>query len=90
MLDAGCGIGEFSLHLASRCNQLDVVDAHEPYVLNTKRRLCEFHNVSYHVGELLYWLPLQTYKHWDVAVCVDVIEHLEDPERLCRMLRRRP
>lgn len=81
-LDAGCGIGEYSGLYAEWLDRLDVVDAHEPYIVATKRRLQARTNVSYHVGELPGWLTTFAPFTWDAAFCVDVLEHLEKPDAL--------
>ncbi len=81
-LDAGCGSGDVSLHLARRGWAGSAVDFSDEAVREAAERLREHRSVSVVHGDLLE-LELSSAK---TVLLMDVIEHVRDDETLLRRL----
>ncbi len=81
-LDAGCGSGDVSLHLANRGWAGNAVDFSDEAVLEAVQRLRDHRIVSVVRGNLLA-LELSPAK---TVLLMDVIEHVRDDETLLRRL----
>jgi SAM-dependent methyltransferase len=92
ILDAGCGIGFYSLALAERFPEAEITAADDDATLiaNLKRVTgCgRYRNISPLHADLNIYQPVQQY---DLICCVDVLEHIENDvaalERFASWLR---
>lgn len=89
-LDAGCGIGCFTTVIAERVEFVDAVDAHAPYLKIAQAHTPAPNKVYFRHGELPQWLTPFPNNSWDVACCIDMLEHLEigGAQRLLAELKR--
>ncbi len=78
-LDVGAGAGHFTHYLSERCRFVYALDAHPPALLpvNTEGRATDL-NAPWPVKDACA----------DVAVALEVIEHLENPRHFFREIRR--
>ena len=79
ILDAGCGLGVFSFHLARCFPQANVlgVDLLEGMVRSAEyiREKAGIPNVRFQTGDIA---GTSWESQFDLAVCVDILEHIED------------
>ena len=82
-LDAGCGIGLYSFYLAKRnpSAMVDACDYNTGYIEVAKRIQNELKlsNVNTFQADLLQLSEIDKY---DLIICMDVLEHIEDDQRL--------
>jgi SAM-dependent methyltransferase len=80
VLEAGCGIGNITSHLLDR-RRLRAVDIDDFYVANLARTYGHLRNVSFERADLedpdTYGDP----GDFDTVLCVNVLEHLDHPDR---------
>ena len=86
IIDVGCGIGEFIVRLQDRFHTLVGVDISQPEIEFAKKRIGNSSNVSLYCGELnSHHFPNE---HFDVCLCLDVLEHVPDLPRLLQETHR--
>jgi len=89
VLDAGCGMGFLSLCLARRLPQIHVlgIDASEEKTsnCNTIARALGMSNVQFRAGQLE---DILDQARFDLICCVDVLEHIEEDEKVLSNFRR--
>lgn len=85
VLDAGCGVGYGTAVLAASARRVVGVDR-DPAAIAYARRRYGAPNVEFRVGDLLE-LDLED-DSFDVVCSFETIEHVREPERLLRELRR--
>jgi len=87
VLDAGCGEGFYSMRLAREYPHLSItaIDVEEEKIRRAKRAISALglENIRPVVGSLL---GLTEYDRYDLALCVDVLEHIEQDEEAARRL----
>ncbi len=85
LLDIGCGSGFLAKLLKSRIPKLvvDGIDISEVALKRAKEQLNEYWQVNIDQEDL----PLQS-KSYDTAVCIEVLEHLYDPEHALKEMYR--
>ncbi len=80
LIDVGCGIGEFIIRLQDRFHTLVGVDISGREIECAKKRIRNSPNIFLHCGELQsFHFPDE---HFDVCLCLDVLEHLQNLSRL--------
>ncbi len=89
ILDAGCGLGVFSLEMAKRMPQARVqgIDLNEKQigVNNQIARSANLANCSFRTADAA---ALEDCEAYDLVLSVDVIEHVEDDLEACRRMAR--
>lgn len=84
MVDVGCGDGTFLQYLNHCIPQEYIgIDNDEIAVDNARKRYPQFTFLQ----ESIYSLPLET-KSQDIVLCLEVLEHLEDPGMALKELSR--
>jgi glycosyltransferase involved in cell wall biosynthesis len=82
VLEAGCGIGNVSRLLLAK-ERLVLVDSDHYYVSRIEQRYGHLENISVLAGDLedeaLY--RKLGHEHFDTVLCINVLEHLDDPEK---------
>jgi len=81
ILDVGAGNGEMAMELLSLGNRVSVCD------LKAAPSWCEGQDIEYHQGDLNIGIPFED-NLFDTVLCLEVIEHVENPFALCRELFR--
>ncbi len=84
--DLGCGTGNASELLAPCVSRVIAVDQSEPMLNAAARRLGAFKNVEFVRGDLEQ-LPIKD-ATVDAAVCVLVLHHIPEPQRVCAEMAR--
>jgi len=83
VLDAGCGIGLFSVYLAKKYPKakVDACDLDNDYIAVGKKMVNDLGltNVNMFQADLL---QLDESSKYDLIICMDVIEHIKDDRRL--------
>jgi SAM-dependent methyltransferase len=82
VLDAGCGPGRWTRIAARHAAHVTGVDA-SPVVIEQARRDTAESNVEYVVGDVR---DVIARRHFDVALLVHVLEHIDDPDAFLRMM----
>lgn len=86
LIDVGCGIGEFIVRLQDRFHTLAGVDISRPEIEFVKKRIGNSPKVFLHCGELeSFHFPDE---HFDVCLCLDVLEHVQSPPLLLQEINR--
>lgn len=85
ILDVGCGAGLFSNKLAKLNFSVTGIDLSEES-LNIARKFDETKSVKYLAGDALN-LPFAD-ESFDVATCLDFLEHVENPEKVIAEISR--
>lgn len=75
ILDLGCGRGDFSIPLGELGYTVYGIDMFEPRIREAQAACC-LSNVTFEAKDAM---DITTGKHFDVVLCVEVIEHLTDP-----------
>jgi SAM-dependent methyltransferase len=87
LLDAGCGMGFYSLHLACRFPQAEIqaLDCDEQHLASLSRMAAKLGLKNLHPwqGDLLSFEPGPQF---DCALCVDVLEHIDRDQDAIRRL----
>ena len=83
VLDAGCGVGYGAAMLAEQADRVTAIDIAEA-VIDVARG--QVPGVDFHVGDL-HSLPFED-RSFDLVVCFEAIEHVDDPERVLDELTR--
>jgi len=85
LLDIGCGSGFLAKLLKSRIPKLvvDGIDISEVALKRAKEQLNDYWQVNIDQADL----PLQS-KSYDTTVCIEVLEHLYDPEHALKEIYR--
>ncbi len=82
VLDAGCGPGHHTRLVASVAQHVTAVDLNTSDV--ARRRLSDLRNVSVVEADIATFRPQHRY---DIAYCIGVIHHTDDPDRTFRNLK---
>lgn len=79
VLDMGCGIGGLSIPTSFRVKEIKGIDLDESYISVCKERAEEkgVKNATFEVKSLF---DLEETEAYDVVLCSDVLEHVEDQE----------
>jgi len=86
LIDVGCGIGEFTVRLKDRFHTLVGVDISQPEIEFAKKRIGNPSHVFLHCGKLeSFHFPDE---HFDVCLCLDVLEHVSDLPGLLKETHR--
>lgn len=85
LLNAGCGTGEFNYYLRDRFQQSYGVDINEADI-TTARELCPDDRIRYDTGDVAR-LSFED-DFFDTVICVEVLEHVEQPAQVLAELRR--
>jgi len=86
LIDVGCGTGEFIVQFKDRFNSLVGIDTSSHAIEFTARRLGNNKQVRLECGALgSFHFPAE---HFDVCVCLDVLEHVETPLLLLQEIHR--
>ena len=86
ILDYGCGTGDhITFPLAQAENEVLGIDVHAPSILEARRKYA-LPNLSFRVGDLQDLSEQDL--GFDVIVCSEVLEHLENPREFMEGLRR--
>lgn len=83
VLEIGCGIGNFTAHLASRATEVTAIDINADYVHATADRLQTCNNVMVCHGDAT---KMDWSRRYNAIVMLDVLEHVEDDIGLLRHL----
>lgn len=87
VLDAGCGGGDYSFFIAREFKSARVVgyDVNDAQIRrnNVKTKKENLMNVEFFARDLI---SIADFERFDLIVCVDVLEHIEDDERCIRSL----
>ena len=86
LIDIGCGTGEFVCKLKDRFEELVGIDP-DPFAIEFSRnRLGEEKKIAFYQQELgSLGFPTE---HFDVCLCLDVLEHIQDLNPLLDEIRR--
>lgn len=84
VLEAGCGIGNFTELLAARCDYVAAADIDSVALGLARRRLLGRRNVEFFELDLGGAMEVAIGGPFDTIVCLDVIEHLADDEGALR------
>lgn len=93
ILDAGCGVGIYAVHLARRFPRASVlgIDLSPVQIEAATDLAIQFHvsdRVSFRVGDLTSPnLDTEFEKGWDVILLAEILEHLLDPAPTLKRLR---
>ena len=86
LIDIGCGTGVFIVQLRDRFNRLVGIDTSSHAIEFTARRVGKDRNILLECGELdSFHFPAE---HFDVCLCLDVLEHVKDLPSLLREIHR--
>jgi len=86
LIDIGCGTGEFIVQLRERFNTLVGIDTSSHAIEYTGRRVGKDRNILLECGELdSFHFPAE---HFDVCLCLDALEHVEDLSLLLQEIHR--
>ena len=87
VLDAGCGTGRVAISLAKKGFQVDAIDIN-PKVVNIAKSIAAKQNVScqFVVGDLTQ-ADLLTKDKYDLAICSEVLEHIENYQLVIENIR---
>ena len=86
LIDVGCGIGEFTVRLKDRFHTLVGVDISQHEIEFAKKRIGSSQSIFFNCGELdSFHFPDE---HFDVCLCLDVLEHVSDLPRLLQETHR--
>src|SRR5260221_1288188 len=86
LFDAGCGMGLSSIYFSNKFKSVTGVDLDPDKIKQAKILARDNHltNINFKVGNLLK--NKFTDKKFDVVICFEVIEHVQDPEQLLKSL----
>lgn len=87
VLEVGCGIGNFTAHLADECDYVAAADNHPAALAAARKRLLGRPNVEFFELDLDSGLGNVRGAGFDAIVCLDVIEHVEHDEAALRLLK---
>ncbi len=79
VLDMGCGVGGLSIPASFRVKEIRGIDVNESYISTCKER-AEEKGVENATFEVMSLFDLEEKDTYDVVLCSDVLEHVEDQE----------
>lgn len=85
LLNAGCGTGEYNFYLRDKFSQSYGVDINQEDIA-TARSINTDDSIHYDVGDVANLTFSNGY--FDTIICVDVLEHVEDPAQVVKELWR--
>lgn len=87
VLDVGCGVGAISLHMANNGNSVVGIDISENAISAARKDAERFGlaNATFHACNAM---DLEFDEEFDVVVCFDVLEHVEDDVVILRKINR--
>ena len=86
LIDIGCGTGEFLIQLRDRFDELVGIDVSSPAIDFAEQRIRNGQNILLRFGELRsFHFPTE---HFDVCLCLDVLEHVRDISGLLKEIYR--
>tara|TARA_R100001143_G_scaffold52492_1_gene47737 strand:- start:14212 stop:15036 length:825 start_codon:yes stop_codon:yes gene_type:complete len=88
LLDAGCGFGQYDHFILKRFENVHItsIDVKESYLEDNKRfflKEIEKERIDFKLGDLL---NLNLEKKFDLIICIDVLEHIEDDQKVIQNL----
>ncbi len=85
VLDMGCGIGGLSIPASTRVNSVIGIDLNESYITicKEKAKAKSIENAKFKVMSLF---DLEEKGRYDIVLCSDVLEHVEDQDGVIRMI----
>jgi 2-polyprenyl-3-methyl-5-hydroxy-6-metoxy-1,4-benzoquinol methylase len=87
VLDYGSGVGTAAAHLAELGYRVTIADVPSRTLDFARARLAS-RRIPCSVIEIIDAVPDLPVEHWDVVVCLDVLEHVTDPAAVGRSLVR--
>ena len=86
LIDIGCGTGEFIIQLKDRFNSLVGIDTSSDAIEFATERIGKDQKILLECGELdSFRFPAE---HFDVCLCLDVLEHVKDLSPLLQEIYR--
>lgn len=85
LLNAGCGTGEYNFYLRDKFSRSYGVDINQEDI-NTARSINSDADIQYDVGDVANLTFADGY--FDTIICVDVLEHVDDPANVVKELWR--
>ncbi len=85
LLNAGCGTGEYNYYLRDHFGKSHGIDINEEDI-ETARSLNQDSDIQYDIGDITALTFPDGY--FDSIICIDVLEHVEQPEAVLRELAR--
>lgn len=87
IVEIGPGNGLGSLILSKYAKKVIGIDISEPLIkhLNKSQKL---ENVEFHVRDATKYPPEEFFEKFDVCICADVMEHVENPEKFLRFITK--
>lgn len=86
VLDVGCGDGVLSYLISKKGFDVTGIDSSREAITFAKSKCAKNTNISFSVGTV-YALPFAD-NSFDNIVCSEVIEHLKDPDKLLKEIKR--
>ncbi|MFQ5885024.1 MAG: class I SAM-dependent methyltransferase [Thermoplasmata archaeon] len=85
VLDMGCGLGALSIPASARVKRIKGIDLDESYITGCKSRAEEegIMNATFEVKSLF---NLDGEEQYDIVLCSDVLEHVEDQDGLLQRI----
>jgi SAM-dependent methyltransferase len=81
VLDMGCGLGALSLPASHRVKSVKGIDVDQSYIARCVER-AEQDNITNAAFEVKSLFDLDGQEQYDIVLCSDVLEHVEDQEGL--------
>lgn len=85
VLDMGCGVGALTLPTSWRVKRIKGIDVNEIYIAKCKKR-AEEEGVKNAVFEVRSLFEIDEEGQYDIVLCSDVLEHVEDQDGVLKMI----
>ena len=90
LLDAGCGFGQYDRFLLDKFQQVQIksVDVKEDYLEDNRhyfRHEIDNGRITFQKADLI---DFSTKERYDAIICIDVLEHIEEDERVIKNLSK--